>query len=203
MSPLFAIIACQRSGTQVLREVLNSNPHIAIVAEPFSPDDRSTSWHNYVHTQVGQGLPPLTPADAVDFFDCYEDYLRADLPVHPNHYGGLKRLPTWIGLDVKYNQIKHVHPLYIDLRARPFLLDYFREREVRIVHLVRRNILHVAISIIIANLRQVWHNCDGSTLSGQYRISLDELFAYAQWAHEERIEFERLSKDLNILTLRL
>jgi hypothetical protein len=88
----------------------------------------------------------------------------------------------------------------MNLGARPFLLEYFRDHRVRVVHLVRQNVVQTAISVIIANRRQVWQNYDGSDIQGQFRVSPDELFNYVTWIEQERNEFVRLSQDLRVQT---
>jgi hypothetical protein len=115
-------------------------------------------------------------------------------------YGGPKRQNSAIGLDVKYNQLKSAAPAYCDLRLRPFLLEYFHDRKIRIIHLVRRNVVQVAISAIIANMRKVWQNYDGASVGGPYRIPPQDLLNFANWITEEREAFERVASGLEVHT---
>jgi hypothetical protein len=123
-------------------------------------------------------------------------YVRGHVQIDEAMYGGRKENPTTVGLDVKYNQLKSVEPLFTNLHARPVLLEYFHQRGFRVVHLVRKNLLHQGISLLISNLRKVWRNYDGATLPGQYSIPPDELIGYMNWAQTEREEFSRLAEDL-------
>jgi LPS sulfotransferase NodH len=195
---LFAIVASQRSGTHLLREILNSNPHVAIVAEPLSLDDRRATWHHFLRSRAADQQPLATSWEAALLFDQFVREIPQEVGDNCNHFGGRKQTPTLIGLDVKYNQFKCVSPLFTDLRSKPFLIDYFSSRQIRVVHLTRKNLLHVAISLIVSNNRKVWQNCDGSVLPGKYQIPVDELFGYINWVRQERREFERLSQGLDV-----
>src|SRR6476660_6255059 len=126
----FAVISCQRSGTQILRDVLNSNSHIGLLAEPFSRYHRSVYWHNYVHTLSEELYPPQYATDAMLLLDQYMDKIREEFRENKDKEGcgGSKPDLRTVGLDVKYNQLKGISPEIIDLRAQPLLLDYFRSR---------------------------------------------------------------------------
>jgi hypothetical protein len=183
---LLGLIACQRTGTNLVREILNSNPAVAIWIEPFSNGPHFMCWHNFIKNQ------PVLPEDAAVALDKYVERIKRHIQEDTALYGGPKELGV-VGLDVKYEHIRCADPVYINLQARPFLLDYFTERNARIIHLVRRNIIHTAISIIIANTRKVWHNVDGKSIVGRYRITPQELLTYANWVKESQSAFERLN----------
>lgn len=196
----FAAIACQRNGTHLLRHILNSNPAIAVLGETFSHAEYFMCWHNFVRTLPDGCYPPRTQSDTMMLVDHYLHAIRRDVHANSDCYGGPKSQLKMIGLDVKYEHIRCVAPLYSNLRSRPFLFDYFRDRRVRIVHLIRRNVVQTAISVIIANTRKVWHNYEGGLIAGRYRIAPDELFSYIEWIQGEREEFLRLSQDLSMQT---
>jgi hypothetical protein len=196
--PPVAIVACQRSGTHLLREILNSNPQIAVVAEPLSRISGYDSWFRFLSGMPRERALPIESPDAVQLFDEYMQWLRLHIRLEPERYGGEKKGPTVVGLDVKYNQIKCVNPAFMDLRLQPLLLYYFQRRRFLIIHLVRRNLLHQAISILVANARNVYGNDDHSKLNGQYTLPIEELIAYLYWVREERAAFEKLSQDLPV-----
>jgi LPS sulfotransferase NodH len=196
----FALIACQRSGTHFLREILNSNPCIALLAEPFSRFNRSVYWHNYSRSLPEDQYPPQHMDAAMALVDRYMEAILDDVQENSVWYGGPKSPVKALGLDVKYNQLKCVTPMFTDLRTQPLLLDYFRNRRFTIIHMVRKNVVHAAVSAIIANIRSVWQNHDGSVIQGRFTIPPAELFQYAWWIKDERAEFLRLAHGLPILT---
>lgn len=196
----FAVVAAQRSGTHLLREVINSNPRVALLAEPFSRYPQSVYWNNYVRTLPESQFPPGVPAEAMPQIDDYFELIHRDVDEHDDWYGGPKLPDRLVGLDVKYNQLRCVRPLYDDLRSRPVLIEYFAARRTPIVHLVRKNLVHAALSIIISNRREVWQLYEGPEVQGAFNIPLAELFESMQWVVAERKEFLRLSTDLRIHT---
>jgi hypothetical protein len=66
--------------------------------------------------------------------------------------------------------------------------------------MVRKNLFQSALSIIIANLRNVWQNYDGRVIQGRFQISPRELLMYMRWIRDERDEFCRLAHDLSVHT---
>jgi hypothetical protein len=194
----FALIACQRTGTHLLREILNTNPAIAVMAEVFSHFPRPVYWHNYVRTLPEGRYPAESPAEAMLLLDEYTKIIQQDVCEHSEWYGGPKPKLKCIGLDVKYNQLSCAAPVFNNLLGRPFLLDYLGTRGIQIVHLIRKNVMQTALSMLIANARKVWQNYDGSLIQGQFVIGAEELLDYMRWIQSERDEFRRLAQDLQI-----
>lgn len=197
---ILAVIACQRTGSHLLREVLNSCPSIAIWSEPFCYGPHPMLWHNFMRRVKTHNYPPVMPADAAELADEYLRALRRHVRDHSSLYGGPKPELKFIGLDIKYEHIRCLSPLYLDLQARPFLFDFLCSRNARVLHLIRGNIVHNAISIIIANTRKVWENTDGSKISGRFRITPDELLFYVNWIQAARAELTRLTRDMPVQT---
>lgn len=194
----FALVACQRSGTHLLGEILNSHPQLAVPSEPFSPSPQQVCWTNYVRRLTDEQRFPRSSVDVMDLIDRYVEAMSQAVGEDADWCGGAKSSNRSIGLDVKYNQLGYVRPIYFDLRARPLLLEYFGRRRIPIIHLVRRNVLHVAISIIVANQREVWHVYNQASPPVRCYIPTDLLLDRMHWAQEERNEFLRLSAGLRI-----
>jgi len=196
-----ALIACQRSGTHLLCEIVNSNPCAALLSEPFTPTWEYLRWQNYVQMQPSERYPSASAADAMALLDEYLRIVERDVRTRPAWYGAEKKPELRaLGLDVKYNQLKCVNPLINDLCAKPLLLDYFAERKFRIIHLIR-NPLHSVISMIIANRRGVWHTYEKSRIDGQFQIPTVELVNHLRWIKFEREEFIRLARGMQVHTI--
>jgi len=197
---LFAAIGCQRSGTHLFREIVNSNPHVALLAEPFWPSPKSVQWSNYVRGLSASQFPPLYSLDALLLLDEYMTAVRQDVDIDCDWYGGGKPQLRALGVDVKYNQLRCVTPLAHALSAQPILLDYFRSRTFRLVHIIRKNVVQAALSMEIAIKRDVWQNYDYTELSGRYQIPWEMLRSRIEWFNAEREEFLRLAGDLPLHT---
>jgi hypothetical protein len=187
----FALIGSQRCGTNFLRELLNTNPETVVHGEVLMPYPLPNCWHNYVRTMVNRAMPPLYAPDATELFDDYLVYLRED--VKRGYIGKVGSLSA-VGLDIKYNQLRYITPLIRDLRQGPFLLDYFRRRDVPILHMRRRNLIHQALSIEIAQARNVYHNYGNSEFEGTVELDVVKLIKTARWIAAEVDTFELMSR---------
>jgi len=194
----FVLVGSQRSGTNFLREVLNTHPNLAVHGEVLWPYPHPSIWHNYVRTAVSRAMPPVLAADATALVDDYFVYLADDtMRGHPHKAKNLR----WVGIDIKYNQLRHIAPLIQDLMAPPFLLGYFRERRVPILHLHRRNVLHQALSMVIADQRNVYHDYQGRGFDERITVNPKTVIDRCHWIRAERDLFRELGKDLEVLEL--
>ena len=112
---------------------------------------------------------------------------------YPGKLGVLRQC----GLDLKYNQLRFIAPLIRDLEQKPFLVDYFWRRNMPIVHIVRRNTIHQALSLVIAAARNVYHNYGGKKFDGKVRLDPESVISHAQWVAKDRDVFRRLAGGLN------
>jgi hypothetical protein len=194
----FALIACQRAGAHLFADIVNSHPCVAFFAEPFTRLPKWTHWCNYVRTLPPDRFPALFAKDAMDLLDQYVQAIRCDVDQDVEAYGGYKLPLRAIGLDVKYNQLRAVTSLLADLGSPPVLLDYFCSRGFRIIHLVRKNIVHNALSLLVAKYRNIWTNENGGVIDGRYRISWAMLQAELRWIAEARDNLLRWADELQI-----
>ena len=193
----FVLVGSQRSGTNFCREVLNTSFQTFVHGEILLPYPTPNTWHNFVRTMVSRAMPPITPQDAADLVDDYLIFVRDDTRrAVPSKASNLKSL----GFDIKYNQLRFIKPVLTDLRDGPFLLDYLRARSMPILHMVRRNMLHQALSIEIASRRNSYHNYgSGGGSSARVTLSVDALLGCLQWIEDEVAEFRKLAAGMNVL----
>jgi hypothetical protein len=194
----FVLVGIQRSGTNLLREVLNTNPRVTLLGEVLLADHTlPTSWHYFVRSLGSRSIPPWSESDAIALMDDYFYFLEYE--INGNFWYNFDGRPkAAIGLDFKYNELKFISPVFRDLRQPPFLVDYFRLRNVRVLHLVRRNVVQLALSAVVANARQLWHNWENQD-SGQYTVNPDQLLHFVRWAVTEREAFRELAGSLEVL----
>ncbi len=194
----FVLVGSQRSGTNFCRELLNTSFQTFVHGEVLLPYPTPSTWHNFVRTMVSRALPPVLPQDAAELVDDYLIFVRDDTRrAAPSKAANLKAL----GFDIKYNQLRFIKPVLCDLRDGPFLLDYLRARRIPILHMIRRNMLHQALSIQIAAKRNTYHNYTGSGGGGGGKITLsaDELLGCLTWIDDEVGHFRRLTDGMQVL----
>jgi len=196
----FVLVGSQRSGTNFCREVLNTSFQTFVHGEVLLPYPTPSTWHNFVRTMVSRALPPVLPQDAAELVDDYLIFVRDDTRrAAPSKATKLKAL----GFDIKYNQLRFIKPVLCDLRDRPFLLDYLRARSIPILHMVRRNMLHQALSIQIAAKRNAYHNYPGGGGGGgggnKITLSVDDLLGCLTWIDDEVTHFRQLTAGMQVL----
>ena len=192
----FALVGSQRCGTNFFRELMNTNLQTVVHGEILMPFPLPNCWHNYVRTMVNRAMPPVYANDCVELVDDYLVFLREDVKRgYPGKLGELRA----VGLDIKYNQLRFIAPLIRDLEQKPFLIDYFWRRNLPIVHMIRRNTLHQALSLDIAKARNVYHNYGGKTFDGKVRLDPESLLGHARWVANEVEAFRKLASGLNYL----
>jgi hypothetical protein len=65
--------------------------------------------------------------------------------------------PRAVTIDVKYGHIHNFDIAWWPIFRRPFLFEFCRQRNVKIIHLSRWNSLHVVVSGEVAESRKIWH----------------------------------------------
>ena len=192
----FALVGSQRCGTNFFRELMNTNLQTVVHGEILMPFPLPNCWHNYVRTMVNRAMPPVYANDCVELVDDYLVFLREDVKRgYPGKLGELRA----VGLDIKYNQLRFIAPLILPLQQKPFLIDYFSRRNLPIVHMIRRNTIHQALSANIAKARNVYHNYGGKKFDGKVRLDPESLLAHARWVAGEVEEFRKLASGMNYL----
>jgi Sulfotransferase family len=195
---LFVVIGAQRTGTNILREILNTNEQIAMLGEVLTPSPAVAHWGNFC-----RGLPagkdlPATFSDAETLLDQYFEFVRYRVR---NHWEGNKKsLSQAFGVDIKYNQLRRIQPADWESPC-PFILSYLRSRKATLIH-TTRNVIHSAISTLIAARRNLWHNYDGAVIDGSYNIDVEECLACARTIVQDREDFLKSAHDCKIIDCR-
>lgn len=183
---LFVVTGAQRTGTNILREILNSNPQIAMLGEVLSPSPAPAHWENFCRGLPAGSLPPANLGETESLLDRYFEFVRYRIR---NHWeGNKKRASRAFGVDIKYNQLNRIAPSTWDISSSPFILCYVRSRGATLIH-TTRNVIHSAISNLIASQRNFWHNYDGSLIDRSYEVDAEECLAYARSILRDRAAF--------------
>jgi LPS sulfotransferase NodH len=142
MTTKFVLLSTQRSGSTWVIDMLNSHPHISAYSELF--------------LENGRGTPTWGGAKDKVFWDTYLDekrrtigcsYTRELLFHYLDELYGPRDGVSAIGFKLMYGQAG----------AYPDLREYIISNEVRIIHLIRRNLLDIILSKEAAAARDIYH----------------------------------------------
>jgi hypothetical protein len=195
---LFAVIGAQRTGTNILREILNTNDQIAMLGEVLSPSPAPAHWENFCRRMPARSTHPESVDQAKKLLDRYFDFVGYRIR---NHWkGNSKSRSHAIGVDIKYNQLRLIAPTDWDSKL-PFMLSYLRSRGAILIH-TTRNVIHSAISTMIASQRNLWHNYDGAVIEASYQIDVEECVARARAIAQERESFLNLTQGWKLVSCR-
>jgi hypothetical protein len=195
---LFAVIGAQRTGTNILRETLNTNDQIAMLGEVLSPSSAPAHWDNFCRSLSAHSTHPESIDEAEELLDRYFEFVRYRIR---NHWEGNRKSRSHaIGVDIKYNQLRLIAPSCWDSKLS-FMLSYLRSRGAILIH-TTRNVIHSAISTMIASQRNLWHNYDGVMIEGRYQIDIDECVAQARAIAWERESFLNLTQGYKVVGCR-
>jgi hypothetical protein len=194
---LFVVIGAQRTGTNILRETLNTNDQIAMLGEVLTPSRAPAHWNNFLRDlAVGSTHGAAGNGEAEALLDRYFDFVRYRIR---NHWeGDKKRRSHAFGIDIKYNQLRQIQPSNWDLSS-PFILSYFRSRGATLIH-TTRNVIHCAISAMIASKRNLWHNYDGVVIDRRYHIDIEDCLAIARTITRDHHRFLDSGRDNKVVT---
>jgi hypothetical protein len=182
---LFVVIGAQRTGTNILREILNTNEQIAMLGEVLTPSTAPAHWDNFCRGLPIGSIHPANLSEAESLLDQYFEFVEYRIR---NHWEGNRKNGSHaIGVDIKYNQLKRIAPSNWST-TQPFILSYLRSRRAILIH-TTRNIIHCAISTLIASQRNLWHNYDGVVIDRAYEIDVAECLAHARSILREQDTF--------------
>lgn len=180
----FAVIGAQRTGTNLLREILNTNERIAMLGEVLMPSSALAHWDNFCRNLPVRSAMPATRGEAESLLDRYFNFIEYRIR---NHWEGKKKSCIYtFGVDIKYNQLNHIAPAdWNSTSSSPFILCYLQSRGVTLIH-TTRNVIHSAISTLVALRRHFWHNYDGAVIQHGYYIDVEECLALARTILQQR-----------------
>jgi len=152
-SRLTVLLARQRSGTNALRDVLDSHPGVFCLPEVFqaqpSPKARhevEANYFNFLDNHKNGIKAVLTSEEAQEaLFLEYLDFL-----------GSFSEKPRLV-VDIKYNSAHNVDAPWRDLAAEPTLFAYIRRNGIRVLNLRRRNYLRYYLSWLKTEQTRKYH----------------------------------------------
>jgi hypothetical protein len=197
---LFVVIGAQRTGTNLLREILNTNEHLAMLAEVMTPNPAPAHFDNFLRTVPAAAAAIDTVSNTRSLLDRYFDYVFYRIT---NFWiDADKSRVKAIGVDIKYNQLRTVSPAEWSSSNSPYLVEYLRQRGALIIHTTRTNVIHCSISALVAAQRNLWHNYEGHRVERAYRIKPQSCLDYARLIMRDREDFARAAHGCRIVHCR-
>jgi LPS sulfotransferase NodH len=193
----FIVIGARRTGTNILREVLNTNLQVAMLGEVFTPSSAPAHWDNFVALRPDCRFPPSDSAEASSLMDEYFKFVESRIRKHWD--AKAKAASRALGFDIKYDQLRHVTPGGEPRSGPHFLLGYFKQNRMLLIHTIRKNVIKCSISEMIAQQRNLWHNYGGAKIDRTYTIDPDDCLGRARLILRSLIEFQALSQGCRVI----
>ncbi|WJW75306.1 sulfotransferase domain-containing protein [Thiohalobacter sp. IOR34] len=165
----FVTVSTQRSGSTWLTDLLNSHPDIASYTELF--------------LRKGEGTPDWGKYKDQVYWQTYRRGLR-----------GIERLIRPVGVFRYLDEVFAAHPekraiglklMYSQIVQWPETLWYIRRRRLRIIHLIRRNVLDIVLSSMAKKARKVAHAEQGGEFQ-RVKLHVDPKLLLQQLRRRER-----------------
>lgn len=151
------IIICgqQRSGTTALQSALSRVDGVRNFGEIFQfhkplIEGAPHNFYYYVNNVRGGWVAITSFAQAEEELKRYFDYL------------GQLADGSYFVADIKYNLWHHFAPGWLNSMGRPFMMEYFKKKQVPLIHVVRRDTFRQFVSQEFAGRAQKWHYTSGS-----------------------------------------
>ena len=117
-----------------------------------------------------------------------------------NHWhANAKAASHALGFDIKYDQLRQVTSGSHARSDPPFLLGYFKRNRMLLIHIIRKNVIKCAISEMIAQQRNVWHNYGNTKIDRTYSINPEDCLGRARLIVRSRLEFELMSQGCQLI----
>jgi hypothetical protein len=78
----FVVIGARRTGTNILREVLNCNRQIAMLGEVFTPAPAPAHWLNFLSHRTDSKFPPVNASEGTALLDEYLQFVEHRIRSH-------------------------------------------------------------------------------------------------------------------------
>lgn len=174
----FAIFGVQRTGTTLLMGLLDQHPDVLCVGEIFQYRTEDVQhgirrFRAYVHDS-----PRRRFLDLIRWRGIVHDYLDTVFPPFDESATGFK---------IMLDQIRRYRPV----------LDYFKQNQYRILHVVRSNVLKTHISRLRARRSGVYHSSQPKT-GTKIRIPVASLLQELTRLSNDNAELASLVSELGL-----
>jgi hypothetical protein len=196
-SNVIVLLARQRSGTNALRDVLDSHSDVFCLPEVFqsepSPKARfevEANYFNFLEGRKDTVKEVLTSVDAQE--QLFLDYLQ---------FLGTFSEKRYMVVDIKYNSAHNVDGPWRDIAGEPTLFEFIRRHDMRVLNLTRLNYMRFYLSWVKTNLTRKYHlhashsDAPVKIEDESLRVDLDDLFFRLELCQSEDRLISRMLGD--------
>ncbi|WP_262689860.1 sulfotransferase [Kordiimonas aestuarii] len=197
MTDYITVIGTQRSGTTVLRALLEEHANISAFGEVFlgRHAHMKECYYHFLKERVKDDIGLIIPSEqnSVQLFDDYLTYL--DTIKSPDS--------DYLLFDCKYNFLQGALSTgEHNWSQAPFLLRQFIRRNFKIIHIVRENVLATYVSSLLSMKNQVWATSDASRIKHRSaEVPTDGLAQTLARRTQEHQHFKQMLARANCLTV--
>ena len=190
------MIGAQRTGTNLLREILNTNEQIAMLGEILSSSPAPAHWENFCAGSRRTVFHPRAPRRPRRFWTAISNLFSTAFEATGWAATRAAAAPSAL---MSSTTSCDSSPLSTGVpQLRPFFLSYLKARGATLIHTTRRNVIHCAISAMIAGQRNFWHNYEGAVIDRRYFVDAERCLQYAQAIVSNRDAFLAGTRDCKV-----
>ena len=157
-----------------------------MLGEVLTPSPAPAHWDNFCRALPVRTVHPASVGEAEALLDRYFEFVQYRIR---NHWeGNQKNRSHAIGVDIKYNQLRRHSACKLEFFSPAIHSRLSAISRGYMIH-TTRNVIHCAISTLIASQRNVWHNYDGAVIDRSYHLDVEECLAYARTILKHREAF--------------
>lgn len=193
---MYALIATQRSGTNMLRRILASNPMVLSLPEVFNDSydaahciPNGKYYEQYFLERVSENIENALPK-----------YRKENVRKYLKQLSKLSDKDDLTAIvDIKYNSLHHAEGTWSNPASPPVMMRIMKGQNFPVIHLRRENLVGVAISLMRANATQQYMaSSSDSVKTTAFRVD-PEILLHSLKQHETKQAcVSNWLKDLNI-----
>ena len=145
-SNFIILLARQRSGTNALRSILGTHPHIFCLDEVFNLPFRHSEYALTRDTNFFSFLTRYAHADIYKMFPDKHETLFLDFLEYLRCFSSKR----YIVLDVKYNTTHFLAKTWLDSIVSPYFFELIEAHRLTVFRLTRKNYLRYVVSVLKA-----------------------------------------------------
>ena len=170
-----------------------------MLGEVLTPSPAPAHWDNFCRTLPVHSVHPASSArpkrSSINTSNlCGIGFATIGKAIGRAEATPLASISSTINCETSRQQIGVLHLLHLFLVTCDLA-------ELLLIH-TTRNVIHCAISTLIASQRNVWHNYDGAVIDRSYHLDIEECLAHARTILQHRDAFLESASGCKVVNCR-